>query len=224
MSTTRPTRRASAAVALLAAGLLLLAACGSDDTDDSSGGTTATTEAASGTTVTTAGGGNAETVKFDKLVQQQLKDVGCYTGNVDGILGPQTDAAIVAFQTAEGLAVDGEVGPETESALAQATAQKKTVCSGSTPSSTTTSTTASANDPVCSATALAKALPSGTTITQFVCADVYAGVQGQNDFYAVLEWGTQDGQGPAWREITACGTASAGIPPQVLETGCKPGS
>jgi peptidoglycan hydrolase-like protein with peptidoglycan-binding domain len=36
---------------------------------------------------------------------------------VDGIFGPQTEAAVRAFQTAKHLAVDGIVGPQTWSAL-----------------------------------------------------------------------------------------------------------
>ena len=217
MSTSIPARRTAAAVVVVAA-LLLLVACGGSS-DDSSDTTSATTAASSGTTVPSG----ADTVKFDKLVQEQLTQVGCYGGSVDGILGPQTDAAIVAFQHASGLPVDGEVGPETESALAQATADKKAVCQSGTTTSSTTSTTTSANDPVCSATALAKALPSGTVITTFVCADLYAGVQARGDVYAVLQWKTS-GSGAAWSEITPtpCGTASAGLPPQVLDTGCAP--
>jgi peptidoglycan hydrolase-like protein with peptidoglycan-binding domain len=216
LSTSRPTRRAAFAGVVLAA-LLVLGACGDDSSDDSA--STTTTAASSGTTVPS----NADLVKFDKLVQEQLVQVGCYSGNVDGILGPQTDAAIVAFQHASGLPVDGEVGPETESALVEATAQKKTVCQSGTTTTSTTSTTAGPNDPVCSATALAKALPSGTVITTFVCADTYAGVQGQNGVYAVLDW-TTSGSGAAWAEMSPdpCGAASAGLPPQVLETGCKP--
>jgi hypothetical protein len=215
LRTSPPVRRAAFVVLALAA--LLLGACGDDSSDDSS--STTTTGASTATTVES----NADLVRFDKLVQEQLKQVGCFSGNVDGILGPQTDAAIVAFQSASGLPVDGEVGPETESALADATAQKKTVCQSGTTTTSTTSTTTNANDPVCSATALARALPSGSVISTFVCADTYAGVQGQSDLYAVLEWKTSGG-GASWSEITPspCGTASAGLPPQVLETGCKP--
>ena len=58
-----------------------------------------------------------------KAVQQKLKDLGHYTGEVDGKFGPLTDQAVRAFQgqakDAEGgaLAVDGAVGPKTLAAL-----------------------------------------------------------------------------------------------------------
>lgn len=217
MKTTR--RRTGALMfALLAVAALALGACGKESSSSSSGSTQTT--AGSGTTQVTTNVPST-TVKFDKTVQQQLKDVGCYTGNVDGILGPQTDAAIIAFQQASGLTVDGEVGPDTEAALAKATASKTLVCK-SPATSTTSTTTPNANDPVCSATALAKAAPAGTVITQFVCSDLYAGVQGQNAYYGVFKWQAQSGAAPAWVAIQPCGAASAGIPPQVLETGCKP--
>lgn len=46
-------------------------------------------------------------------VQTVLKKWGYYTGNVDGINGPKTIAAVKAFQKKYGLAVDGIVGPLT---------------------------------------------------------------------------------------------------------------
>ena len=52
-----------------------------------------------------------------KKTQQKLKDLGYYKGNVDGIFGSQTLAAVKAFQKAKGLDVDGIVGPKTLSAL-----------------------------------------------------------------------------------------------------------
>jgi peptidoglycan hydrolase-like protein with peptidoglycan-binding domain len=58
-----------------------------------------------------------------KKVQETLRDKGYYTGTVDGIMGPQTRAAIRQYQQSENLPVTGHldggtagklgVGPET---------------------------------------------------------------------------------------------------------------
>lgn len=50
-------------------------------------------------------------------LQQFLKDQGYYKGNVDAIFGPQTAAAVKAFQQAQGLKVDAIVGPQTWGAI-----------------------------------------------------------------------------------------------------------
>ena len=52
-----------------------------------------------------------------KEVQRRLKEWGYYTGNVDGIFGSGTRAAVVAFQKKNGLAADGVVGAATYKAL-----------------------------------------------------------------------------------------------------------
>lgn len=51
-------------------------------------------------------------------VQQALSRLGHHPGPIDGIAGPQTHAAIVAFQAARELSPDGVVGPLTRAALA----------------------------------------------------------------------------------------------------------
>ncbi len=53
-------------------------------------------------------------------LQQSLSDLGFNPGPIDGNFGPLTDAAIRAFQGAEGLKVDGICGPLTWSALSRA--------------------------------------------------------------------------------------------------------
>ena len=53
----------------------------------------------------------------NKSVQSKLKDLGYYTGNIDGIYGPLTRSAVINFQRDYGLSVDGFVGPETLGAL-----------------------------------------------------------------------------------------------------------
>jgi peptidoglycan hydrolase-like protein with peptidoglycan-binding domain len=227
MDTTRTTRTRAlkwAAVPILALGLL--AGCSSsDETNTANTSTTATPgSTAPGTTSTTVD----ETAAFDKTVQQQLKDVGCYAGAVDGIMGPATDSAILAFQSAMGLETDGELGPETKSALASAVSKKETVCKAPTSTTTTstkpgtTSTTAAGGGIApCTATALALAMPQGTTINSFICSGEYAagsntGTGGSPTPFLLVSvngaWGDPS-QSP-------CGTASAGIPPIILETGC----
>ena len=51
-----------------------------------------------------------------RSVQQQLRDRG-WRVTVDGVMGPQTEAVVRAFQRRRGLVVDGLVGPLTRAAL-----------------------------------------------------------------------------------------------------------
>ena len=50
-------------------------------------------------------------------LQEALTAAGYNPGAADGTFGAQTEAAVAAFQEANGLAVDGRVGPETAAAL-----------------------------------------------------------------------------------------------------------
>ena len=52
-----------------------------------------------------------------RQVQEALQIYGISPGPIDGIYGPRTQKAVMAFQAAQGLAVDGIVGPDTTRAL-----------------------------------------------------------------------------------------------------------
>lgn len=71
------------------------------------------------------GGGQSPADKYNagfsvdhiKWVQTELKKRGLYSDTIDGIRGPNTQAAIKAFQQANGLVVDGYPGPATTAKL-----------------------------------------------------------------------------------------------------------
>ena len=48
-----------------------------------------------------------------RALQQRLKDLGYYTGSVDGDYGEGTEKAVKAFQRANGLSADGKAGKQT---------------------------------------------------------------------------------------------------------------
>ena len=61
-----------------------------------------------------------------KQIQQKLKSWGYYSGNVDGIFGKQTEAAVKSFQKKNNLSVDGIAGPATLSAMGISTTTTST--------------------------------------------------------------------------------------------------
>ena len=91
-----------------------------------------------------------------RTLQAALSKVGCYTGEVDGVGGPLTTAAVRSFQAAEGLAVDGVYGSSTKSKLATAVAAGTRVCASSTTttSSAVTTTTAASAAPAAATAAI----------------------------------------------------------------------
>ena len=55
--------------------------------------------------------------KIVEKIQKELAKRGFASGQADGVYGPQTASAVIAFQAAKGLVADGEVGPATRKAL-----------------------------------------------------------------------------------------------------------
>ncbi|MEL7604079.1 MAG: peptidoglycan-binding protein, partial [Bacillota bacterium] len=54
-----------------------------------------------------------------RVVQAALKAAGFDPGAIDGVYGPKTEAAVKAYQAANGLAADGKVGAYTWAKLAK---------------------------------------------------------------------------------------------------------
>ena len=52
-----------------------------------------------------------------RALQRTLRRLGWRPGRVDGLFGPQTEAAVEGLQSAVGIAVDGVVGPRTRQAI-----------------------------------------------------------------------------------------------------------
>ncbi len=101
------------------AGKTTLAKLYSDDAVDAKGNggssSTSGSSSSSSTGYTTLQDGD----KGDdvKKLQQRLKELGYYSGSVDGSFGSGTLSAVRAFQSAMQLTVDGKAGPATQRAL-----------------------------------------------------------------------------------------------------------
>ena len=85
--------------------------------------TAATTATTTGTTSTSTTGTTTTkpaenpAVKANKELQQDLTDLGFYKGPINGQYGPLTTAAVKKLQARAGLPVDGIAGPQTEAAI-----------------------------------------------------------------------------------------------------------
>ncbi len=64
--------------------------------------------------ITLEQGSNGDQVK---TLQKRLKDLGFYSGSVDGNYGESTEVAVMAFQLMNNLTVDGKAGPATQRVL-----------------------------------------------------------------------------------------------------------
>jgi peptidoglycan hydrolase-like protein with peptidoglycan-binding domain len=97
--------------------------------------------------VAAAGGGTVQIYDSGNQVsslQQQLSQLGYYTGAVTGVFDSTTQAAVMNFQRDRGLATDGIVGSATLSALAQPTAAPSPVSPTYTPTAAATAVTPAA--------------------------------------------------------------------------------
>jgi hypothetical protein len=215
---------------LLAVAAVTLGACSKDTTEDTTT-TTSTTSTTVDTAVSTTGDAAAaaaaakeERVLFDKEVQAQLIVVGCYKGKDDGIIGKQTDEAIILFQTASGLTVDGELGPKTDAALTAAANSKKVVCTATTVTTKAPSTTVPRNNPPCTAAAISGAI-APNTVNGYICGNNFAaGSQSNGDFDSAFLLAAGDDNSGQWVVIPtdAATCADKNIPAAVLaESPCK---
>lgn len=113
---------------LVVATMLVVAGCGGSGATDTTTTTTvvfSTTSAPSTTsttttvpeTTTTASSVGLPATATTYRVQLDLLALGLFDGQVDGIAGEQTQAALKAFQTQEGIPADGEFGPQTDALL-----------------------------------------------------------------------------------------------------------
>jgi len=63
-------------------------------------------------------------------VQERLRQLGAYTGRVDGVWGPDSQAALDRFQQARGLQVTGQLNQATASTLGLSPAELVAVAPG----------------------------------------------------------------------------------------------
>ncbi|MFM8828826.1 MAG: peptidoglycan-binding domain-containing protein [Actinomycetota bacterium] len=80
-------------------------------------GTTTATTSTSTTGTTTTKPAENPTLKANKEIQQDLSDLGFYSGPINGQYGPITTAAVKRFQARAGLPTDGIAGPQTMAAI-----------------------------------------------------------------------------------------------------------
>jgi peptidoglycan hydrolase-like protein with peptidoglycan-binding domain len=65
-----------------------------------------------------------------KSIQEALTICGFYPGKIDGHAGPNTEAAIKAFQKSADIKADGIVGPLTAEALAESLGEASVQAAG----------------------------------------------------------------------------------------------
>jgi hypothetical protein len=229
--------RIGAAVLALA---LVVAACGGDD--DSSVSTDGTTTTAA-TTPSNDGGSDGGDGNDVLHIQRELVSLNCNPGPLDGELGPDTVRAIRFFQQTVGITVDGIVGPQTRAALASAAQAGTPFCPNippPPPPSTTPPTTGGGGGgggggtPPCTQAAIEPAVVAGLTPTEtlvklneFNCAINWAvtsptiGGNDPNDpqieITQLLRW-----NGSAWQVVDRGTYCDAGqVPAAIYQQACE---
>jgi peptidoglycan hydrolase-like protein with peptidoglycan-binding domain len=123
-------RRVHATIAVLLVALVAVA-CGGEEAADTTSllsslsttssivftSTTVATTTAAETTITIAAGPVLSATDTTFRVQIDLKALGFFDGQIDGIAGEVTQAALTAFQTQQGISADGEFGTQTDLAM-----------------------------------------------------------------------------------------------------------
>ena len=142
-----------------------------------------------------------------RLLQQALGAV-----KVDGVFGPETEAAVEKFQEAKGLTVDGVVGPLTSAALRTQTAATATLGSFNDPVPGESSS--ADNHPATAATAAAELVSDASSTQPGVSSEGAAGTEGAQSGTGgteASEGATAAGAGTEAGESTEASATTAGL-------------
>lgn len=231
MTGSRARSMAVIGASLVALALLGVACGGGDDDSVSTGGTTTTGPPDIGGKY--GGDGN------DVLqLQRELNSLNCNAGPNDGTLGPDTEAGIRHFQQTAGLTVDGVVGPQTRAALTSAAQSGQPRCPDEPPPTapTTTPTTGGGggggSTPPCTEAAIRPVVQASLSpgeqmykLNEFNCAITWAvstptvGSTPQNavEITVLLRW-----NGQAWQVVDRGVYCENGdVPAAIVQKACN---
>lgn len=216
-SATMPRRRSSWSVLVASVAVAVLAVgCGSSGAKSSP--TTSSTKPA---TSPTRQANSLLSPAQIKTLQTDLTTVRCFSGAIDGIIGPTTRAGITAFQQSESLTVNGQHGPSTKTTLVAATRSGTSVC---TVAPATTTTTSSATAAACTSQTIQAALPAGDTVKDFGCEGEWAWAlisvdPGPNGYDAT---GLLKANGTTWQIVdrNSANCNPSVVPPEIYNPGC----